>query len=79
MKAQSRNKMQPTRGYTHPLENHGKGNNCTGPTKSTVTSCELIQLQAMWYITKKREPVHMYTHCTPHAVQTKNVQRPNTH
>jgi len=28
---------------THPLENHGKGNK--GPTRSTVTSCELIDLE----------------------------------
>jgi len=31
---------------THPPENHRKGNNCTGPTTSTLTTCELIQLQA---------------------------------
>jgi hypothetical protein len=30
---------------THPPENHRKGNK--GPTKSTLTSCELIQLQAI--------------------------------
>ena len=26
---------------------YGKGNNCTGPTTSTLTTCELIQLQAI--------------------------------
>jgi len=28
---------------THPPENHEKENNCTGPTTSTLTTCELIQ------------------------------------
>jgi len=29
--------------YTHAPENSGKGNNCTGPTTTTLTTCALIQ------------------------------------
>jgi len=31
---------------THPPENYKIGNNCTGPTMTTLTTCELIQKQA---------------------------------
>jgi len=34
-----------THTHTHTPENHGKGHK--GPTKSTLTTCELIQLQAI--------------------------------
>jgi len=39
-------KLKQQEENTHPLENHGNGKNCTGPTTSTLTTCELIQLQA---------------------------------
>ena len=58
---------------THPPENYGKGNK--GPTKSTLTTCELIQLQAIRYTYyKKPEPVH--TLILP--INTSRVIRYNT-
>jgi hypothetical protein len=51
MKTHGHNKVQQTRKYT-PTWKLWKRNKCTGPTTTTLTTCELIQSQTQWYIIK---------------------------
>jgi len=50
---------QKHRAKKHTLTwNNGKGNK--GPTKSTLKTFELIQLQALWYIKKSWTSPHVH-------------------
>jgi len=63
---------------THPLENDGKGNRCTGPTTTTLTTCELIQNKPNDKLSKTWTGLYVRTlYCTHSA--NRNVQRHNTY